>query len=240
MKKYMYTGKKPRNISYKGVSFPIYQNDVVMAYPGFLDHYIPKREFRETNKPVAPKYSFKQRVGLFSSPPRPNMPVTSSSTPQKRAKPPVAVTKDLLIEDSVSLSTNPETPTKDSLISEEKLQVSSDVEEDLGIEEDDLDLDDTSEDEDIDLEESSFEEEVNLDDEGEEEEAASMVEVEIPNKTSLRQDNKPDLFTRIQTIVEEGAPLKKDMLEDLSGVSSDDHRGRMFDLLWQYYGYDEE
>lgn len=233
-KRFVYFGKnkRPSNISYNGVSFPIAPGDIIECSPSLIAHRMEEyREAKPSEMSKAPRHVFGASSPFLRKDPTGGLPMRSSST-----KLPAHVdesNKKLLMKDDVvidnpyelieeqpkiEMSSHPETAAKIKVPDKMVVETSTNPDAPVAVE-----VDEEFEEED---EPVGFEPEVD--------------HVAIPGKAVLRKMTKADIFQHMLKVRSEGLPLKPEMADKFAVFDESSTRGPMFEALWEYYGYNEE
>jgi hypothetical protein len=229
-KKYVYFGKRPTNVCYNGVSFPLMPGDVIECQPDFAATFFKAGEYKETvgttKDKQAPKYSLGRTPLVLRRDPTGGLPTTATVGVKKTVKldqevPPINP-YDLTIDKGL----------KKEISTFENISVAAEVKE----MEKTLELDAPF------VDSASVEEFDNPNPPVDvlETVEVSSVQVNIPGRAALRKMTKGDVFNQVQVVVAEGAALKPEMLDVFTPFTAESTRGPMFEALWKYYGYDGE
>jgi len=233
-KKYVYFGKRPTNVCYNGVSFPLMPGDVLECLPHFIEAFIPKDQYKEvspTSSKAAqkPRHSFGKTPMVLRTDPTGGLPMQSTTKmPSKR---PESVAPFLRIEDDVAV--NPydlgvdEQP-KTELSTFKNISVAEPKRMELDVP--------TVED----VEEEIAREEAHEDVEVPDEPVVITQDIQVPGKTALRKMTRDEIYNLAMGVKASGAPIKPEMAETFNDFNEESTRGPMFQALWVYFGHDGE
>jgi len=231
MKKFKYTGLNPCNIMFDGISFPVSPGDVVFGEETFLKNAIPESKLKEVSLEVTAKYRFPKGKNIFRKDPTGGLPVKSQEGRPKtdKAEPysPATAVEEVINPYDLSdrhkklevttQTTQPglevHTPVDPEEISEETVEVDVLAEDDVEVPKEKITV---------------ATEKVS--------EAAPSTDPKVPSKTALRKELKAALVGRTKKAVGEGCPLNPELLDDMSAITDDSHKGPVLELLMQYYG----
>lgn len=230
MKKYVYFGRRPTNVCYNGVSFPMMPGDVIECQPDFAAAFFKAGEYKETvgtSKDSQPaKYHLGRTPLVLRRDPTGGLPTTSTVGVKKQHSletdaPPInpydlTIDKGLKTEVSTyeNISVAAEVKAMEKTLELDAPFVDSDDVEEFDNPNPPADIIETVE--------------------------VSSVQVNVPGRAALRKMTKADVFGQVQVVVAEGAALKPEMLDVFTPFTAESTRGPMFEALWKYYGYDGE
>ena len=235
---FLYFGKRPTNVCYNGVSFPVLGGDVVRCYREFWEAFIPdERTYKviPDDDPRKPKYKFGRSPVFIKPDPTGGLPVRSEAGPganprlkelmrERLLNPPedqeYVNPYDLGVDENPALemSTAPDKPSapepKAETFTTAPPSEVTEVTESAG-----------------DDEVPPVEEEVadTTEEEG--------FEVALYSRSGLRKMVRDEIFEECKRQAAAGCPHNPDFLEAFLSYDDESTRGVMFEALWEYCGY---
>lgn len=234
---FLYFGKRPTNVCYNGVSFPVLGGDVVRCYREFWEAFIQdERTYKviPDDDPRKPKYKFGRSPVFIKPDPSGGLPVRSEAGPganprlkehmrERLMNPPedreYTNPYDLGVDENPALemSTAPDKPSAP----EPKTEVFTTVPPAEVVEPAAADDDE------------AFHVEEAVVDTTEEE----GFEVALFGRSALRKMVRDEVFVECKRQADAGCPHNPAFLEAFLSYDDDSTRGVMFEALWEYCGY---
>jgi hypothetical protein len=238
---FLYFGKRPTNVCYNGVSFPILGGDVVRCYREFWEAFIPdERTYKviPDDDPRKPKYTFGRSPVFIKPDPSGGLPMRSTSKPdtsllkakmrERLLNPPedreYVNPYDLGVDENPALemSTAPDKPSAPEPKTEtfttappaEALTELNPVPDEIEAPPVEEEVVDTPEEE--------------------------SVNEHLLGRSAIRKLTRSEVFAETQRILELSCPSNPDFIEVFASFDGEEDgttRGVMFDALWDYCGY---
>jgi len=242
MEKFLYFGKNPTNVSTRGISFPVYNGDVIIGTREFISKHINPKWLKPLPADDSRKvrHTFRAQTQLLTKDPTGGLPMMSTFGRVPKTK---RLERTPFMTETSADFVNPYEITREN----RKLEVTTDVALSAfltvkeGVKIDDEDVGPIAEmnnegAEDFGSGEEDF-------DSGEEDTPKIPIEAPKPpiSRSSLRKEGASDLKTRFIGIRNAGAPENEALLEDMLYLDVEKAtKGEIFPLVWKYYGFDKK
>lgn len=238
MRRFVYFGKRPTNVCFNGVSFPVLPGDVIKCYPEFIANFIsPKwyKEAKDTNTKPA-KHTFPRSPFFLKPDPQGGLPMRSDPNAGPRLKDnPRYMSRAVLLKDEVPVNPYEKEAggAKEALpkVEAPKLEISTRPQSVVATVDPVAPVEETIEIEEYD--EVVVEEEALV-------ESTEVIIRPSPTKSELRKATRDDIYLRVVGTRADGCPLKPEMLDIFNAFTEESTRGEMFAALWGYYDFDKE
>ena len=239
---FLYFGKRPTNVCYNGVSFPVAPGDVVRCYRAFWEAFVTDPKLYKTipdNDPRKPKYTFGRSPVFIKPDPTGGLPMQSSSDPGHNPRLKEKMKEMQPISPALVEETDYANPYDLGVDEEPTLEISTAEDKPSAPEPKEETFTTAIEQPEFVTELEPVPEEIEAPEDLVEEDEPGQVEEYLLGRTALRKLTRDEVFDECKRLAALGCPSNPEFLETFESFDEETTRGPMFEQLWDYCGYNE-